>query len=94
MQRTRYASEFRDEAVKQVIDKGHSLADMAILAILLSLNCCTLSYALSEPRGKATSGTIWCRGCCSRVSEGVTSTRVTYSSNRVVARLLTDGNCG
>ena len=29
MQRTRYASEFKLEAVKQVIDKGHSVADVA-----------------------------------------------------------------
>ena len=29
MQRTRYAGEFNLEAVKQVIDKGHSVADVA-----------------------------------------------------------------
>ena len=29
MQRTRYAGEFKLEAVKQVIDKGHSVADVA-----------------------------------------------------------------
>ena len=29
MQRTKYAPEFKDEAVKQVIDKGHSVVDVA-----------------------------------------------------------------
>ena len=29
MQRTKYATEFKDEAVKQVIDKGHSVVDVA-----------------------------------------------------------------
>ena len=29
MQRTKYALEFKDEAVKQVIDKGHSVVDVA-----------------------------------------------------------------
>jgi hypothetical protein len=30
MQRTKYTPEFKDEAVKQVIDKGHSVVDVAI----------------------------------------------------------------
>ncbi len=30
MQRAKYATEFKDEAVKQVIDKGHSVVDVAI----------------------------------------------------------------
>ena len=29
MQRSKYAPEFKDEAVKQVIDKGHSVVDVA-----------------------------------------------------------------
>ena len=29
MQRTKYVVEFKDEAVKQAIDKGHSVVDMA-----------------------------------------------------------------
>ena len=29
MQRTKYAVEFKDEAVKQVVDKGHSVVDVA-----------------------------------------------------------------
>ena len=29
MQRAKYAPEFKDEAVKQVIDKGHSVVDVA-----------------------------------------------------------------
>ena len=29
MQRTKYALEFKDEAVKQVIDKGHTVVDVA-----------------------------------------------------------------
>ena len=29
MQRTKYAPEFKDEAVKQVIDKGHTVVDVA-----------------------------------------------------------------
>ena len=29
MQRTKYAPEIKDEAVKQVIDKGHSVVDVA-----------------------------------------------------------------
>jgi transposase len=29
MKRTKYATEFKDEAVKQVIDKGHSVVDVA-----------------------------------------------------------------
>jgi transposase len=29
MQRSNYAPEFKDEAVKQVIDKGHSVVDVA-----------------------------------------------------------------
>ena len=29
MQRTKYAPEFKDEAVKQVIAKGHSVVDVA-----------------------------------------------------------------
>ena len=29
MQRTKYAPEFKDEAVKQVIDKGPSVVDIA-----------------------------------------------------------------
>jgi transposase len=29
MQRSKYAPEFKDEAVKQVIDKGHSVVDAA-----------------------------------------------------------------
>jgi len=29
MQRTKYAPEFKDEAVKQVIDKGYSVVDVA-----------------------------------------------------------------
>ena len=29
MQRSKYAAEFKDEAVKQVIDKGHSVVDVA-----------------------------------------------------------------
>ena len=29
MQRTNYAPEFKDEAVKQVIDNGHSVVDVA-----------------------------------------------------------------
>ena len=29
MQRTKYAPEFKDEAVKLVIDKGHSVVDVA-----------------------------------------------------------------
>ena len=29
MQRAKYAPEFKDEAVKQVIDKGHSVFDVA-----------------------------------------------------------------
>jgi transposase len=29
MQRSKYASEFKEEAVKQVIDKGHSVVDVA-----------------------------------------------------------------
>ena len=29
MQRTKYAPEFKDEAVKQVIDKAHSVVDVA-----------------------------------------------------------------
>jgi transposase len=30
MQRSKYAPEFKDEAVKQVIDTGHSVVDVAI----------------------------------------------------------------
>ena len=29
MQRAKYASEFKDEAVKQVVDKGHSVVDVS-----------------------------------------------------------------
>jgi len=29
MQRTQYALEFKDEEVKQVIDKGHTVVDVA-----------------------------------------------------------------
>ena len=29
MQRTKYSPEFKDEAVKQVIDKGHAVVDVA-----------------------------------------------------------------
>ena len=29
MQRSKYAPEFKDEAVKQVIDKGHAVVDVA-----------------------------------------------------------------
>ena len=29
MKRTKYATEFKDEAVKQVIDKGHTVVDVA-----------------------------------------------------------------
>ena len=29
MQRAKYAPEFKDEAVRQVIDKGHSVVDVA-----------------------------------------------------------------
>ncbi len=29
VQRAKYAPEFKDEAVKQVIDKGHSVVDVA-----------------------------------------------------------------
>jgi len=29
MQRTKYAAEFKSEAVKQVIDKGHAVVDVA-----------------------------------------------------------------
>ncbi len=29
MQRTKYALEFKDEAVKQVVDRGHSVVDVA-----------------------------------------------------------------
>jgi hypothetical protein len=29
MKRTKYTSEFKEEAVKQVIDKGHSVVDVA-----------------------------------------------------------------
>jgi len=29
MQRTKYASEFKDEAVKQVVVRGHSVVDVA-----------------------------------------------------------------
>ncbi len=33
MERTKYAAEFKSEAVKQVIDKGHPVVDVAKLSV-------------------------------------------------------------
>ena len=48
MERTKYAPEFKDEAVKQVIVRGHSVVDVAKRLGISLRECCTRGSVSSK----------------------------------------------